>query len=193
MPRREAQIVHEGLPHAIRIGVLRGEAGQTIELPAAERPRIVDRSADSVLELARPIGQTGNAPLAALPVPGGQIMEHLGQPVLVEGVGQLLLWKRIGEHELDSGETVGAGGREAVEEAMFIIEHGEVCTEPGHVCLPLLLLRHHDRPVSADARSGRVGLFRGTSSPASGRGHHFLTRPGLAPSSAEPTRRRRRA
>ena len=53
---------------------------------------------------------------------------------------------------------------------MLVIEHGEVggrtwaCLSPAFVAPP---------PRSAclaDARSGRVGLFRGTSSPASGRG-----------------------
>ncbi len=69
-PRRKAQIVDDGLPHAICIGSLRGEADQTVELPAAECPRIVDRETNPVLELANAVRQAGDPPLTPVPVPG---------------------------------------------------------------------------------------------------------------------------
>ena len=107
-PRRKAKIVNDGLTHAVRIDALRRETDEAVHLRAAERLRVVNRKANAVLELAYPIGQTGDAPLAGVPVPGGQVMEHLGQPVLMKRVRKLLLPERVREHELDAVEAVGS-------------------------------------------------------------------------------------
>ena len=83
--RLHQKINNDGLnlTHAIPIDALRRETDEAVHLRAAERLRVVNRKANAVLELACPIGQTGNASLAGVPVPGGQVMEHLGQPVLM--------------------------------------------------------------------------------------------------------------
>ena len=110
------QKINDGLnlTHAIPIDALRRETDEAVHLRAAERLRVVNRKANAVLELACPIGQTGNASLAGVPVPGGQVMEHLGQPVLMKRVRKLLLPERVREHELDAVEAVSAGSRKAL-------------------------------------------------------------------------------
>src|SRR5215212_12241786 len=75
-------------------------------------------------------------------------MKHLGQTIALEGLRKLLLGEGVREHELDAREAVGAGGREAIQEVVLVVEHGEIGAEPGHVRLPLSLLHDRGRSVS---------------------------------------------
>ena len=77
LPRRAPTLWTKGGAPCL-VHVARCDAGEAIQLCAAERGRI-DRLADAILELADAIGNAGDAPLALAPVAGRKIVEHLDQ------------------------------------------------------------------------------------------------------------------
>jgi hypothetical protein len=54
--RRKLQIADQGIAHPQRIDILWCNAGQAIELPALQRPRVLDRLADARLKFPGAIG-----------------------------------------------------------------------------------------------------------------------------------------
>jgi hypothetical protein len=94
----------------------RGDAGETVELPAVERTRVVDRQFDALAELDLTAGQAGNAALAALPVARRQVVQHLHQVVLAQQAAQVVAIVGIGKHELDAAKTGPCGARKALRE-----------------------------------------------------------------------------
>src|SRR5204862_6843166 len=87
----EAQVRHERRAELLRIGIRRRDARQAVDLRAAERLRVVDRLADTVLKLADALRVAGEAAAAARRVAGRQVVQHLRELVPREPLGELLL------------------------------------------------------------------------------------------------------
>jgi hypothetical protein len=88
------------------------------------------------LELRHPVGQDRDAALAGAPVARRQIVQDLGQTVLGQLLGQLVLVVSVGEEILDPGEAgLGRGGK-SVEEIDLVEHHGQVGREIRHVSSP---------------------------------------------------------
>ena len=98
--RGEAQIADQHLVQLDPIGAVRRDADQAVELTAIERLGVVDGARDAVAKLLDPVGQDGDAALAGRPVAGGKIVQHLGQPVLVQLLAQLGLVEIIRETDI---------------------------------------------------------------------------------------------
>ncbi len=98
------------------VGVGRRDSGETIHLPAVERPRIVDGAVHAVAEFLDPVGQDRDAALAGRPVAGRQIVQHLHQVMLLQLLAQLGLVEIVGEEIFDAAKTRGARGGKAVDE-----------------------------------------------------------------------------
>ena len=87
--RREAacgplQVADQGLTRLLLVDAGRPDAREAVDQWAAEAFRVVDRPVHAFGELKRAVGVARDAALAAAPVPGRCVMQHLGEPVLVE-------------------------------------------------------------------------------------------------------------
>jgi hypothetical protein len=100
----------------VRVHIRRRDAGEAIDLFAAQSTGVVDRLADTVLELIDTVGMAGDAPLSLVPIAGRQVMKHLDQAAGPELLHHLFLRERVGEKILDPGEPDLSGRFEAVEE-----------------------------------------------------------------------------
>src|SRR5579859_3384076 len=78
----EAQILDQRLANRLRMRAARRNAGEAVQLLAAERARVLDRAPDAVLELADALGVASDAALAGGPVAGRQVVQDLRQTVL---------------------------------------------------------------------------------------------------------------
>ena len=131
LERGEFQVGDEG--GALTLGGGVGtHARQAVQLLALQRLRVFDRLAHAVLKFADAIGMAGDAAFAFIPIPGGQVVQHLGETVLLQRLGELLLGVRVREHVLHALEARSRRGGEAVHERMLVEEQGEIRAELGH-------------------------------------------------------------
>src|SRR3546814_13783347 len=93
---------------------------------------VIDRLASAVLELADAVRQAGDAALAAIPVAGRHVVQHLGQLVHLQRLGQHFLPEGVGKEVLDAPEAILGGCGKAIEEVVFAVEHGEVGGKLGN-------------------------------------------------------------
>ena len=110
----------------------RRDAGEAVDLRAAERLPVADRGRDRGAELVDPVGQAADAALAARPVAGRQVEQRLREAVRRQRLGDDLGRVLVGAHVLDRREAVGGGRGEAVEEGVLLVEEGEVGGELRH-------------------------------------------------------------
>ena len=122
----ERQVLDEDVLQRGAIHALRRDAGKAIDLAAAERPGIGDRRVDAAAKLVDAVGQDGDAALAARPVAGRQVEQHLRQPVLLEPCRDHLRRMIVGPDIFDALEAGARGGVEAVEELMLAKEHRQI-------------------------------------------------------------------
>ena len=108
------------------------EAGHHVHARALQRLRVLQRRVDRTAELVFAAGQRGHAALAALPVAGRPVEQHLLQTVLGQARAERLRLVRVGKQVLHRLEAVGRRGGKAVEEFVLRIEHAQVGGEAGH-------------------------------------------------------------
>ena len=130
------QIGDEGVADLGRGRILGRDAGQAVDLLAAQGARILDAAGDAGAELVLAVRQAGDAALTRCPVAGGQVVQRLDQIVLLQAGRELLLGVGIGEQKLDPGKPVGGSRREAVEEIVLVVEHGQIGAKERHELLP---------------------------------------------------------
>ena len=152
--RGEAQIADQHLVEIDRVRAVRRDADEAVELTAIERLGVVDGARDAVAKLLDPVGQDGDAALARRPIAGGQIVQHLRQPVLVQLLAQLGLVEIIREQIFHPAEARSLGGGEAIEERLLAEQHGEIGGKFGHDLVLLDLCRQQLAGLRR-ARSGR--------------------------------------
>ena len=120
------QVFDEHLFQLGAIDALRRDAGEAVDLAAAERPGIGDRGVDAAAELVDAVGQHRDAALALAPVAGRQVEQHLRQSVLVEPGSDHLRRMIVGAEIFDALEACAGGGVEAVEEFVLAKEHRQI-------------------------------------------------------------------
>ena len=106
-----------------------------MQLAHAQPGGVVERQAHAVLELPDPARIGGDAALARGPVAGRQVVQHQAQIMARQPFGDLVGVKRIWKQELDSVETGGARGGEAVEEVQFREHEAEVGGKLWHAAI----------------------------------------------------------
>ena len=134
---REFQVVDENGLGRLRIDPGRHDAGKAVDLRAAERPGVGYRLVDTGAEFLLAPRQDGDAALAAGPVAGGNVEQHLRQPVLVQPRGDLLRRMVVGAEIFDPLEAGGRGRVETVEEIMLGEQHGKVGGKAWHSLHPV--------------------------------------------------------
>jgi hypothetical protein len=122
----EAQVVDHRRVSAAGIDAWAWNADEAVQLRHFEDLGIVDRTADTFLELADAIRQAGNAAFAGFPVAGGQVVQHELQTVLLQALGQISDVVRIREQEFDGVKARVRCRYEALEERDFVEQHGEI-------------------------------------------------------------------
>jgi hypothetical protein len=117
--RCEAQIALHHAQQFASVCICRRNTGQTVDADATERTCIPNGLRDAGLEFAHTVRQAGNAALAARPVSGRQIEQHLFKLVSVHHGGQIGDRCRVRKMALHPGKT-GAGRRRiAFHEGVF--------------------------------------------------------------------------
>ena len=77
----------------------------------------------------------GHPALARVPVAGGEVVQHLGEAVLVESRPQVFLVIVVGKQILDAPESRIGGGAEAVHEGDLVEHHRQIGSKFRHVFL----------------------------------------------------------
>lgn len=77
----EAQVGDQGRVHLVGLHAGRRDAGEAVELLAAERGGVFDRASDAVLELADTVRMAGDAALPHSPSRPPQVAQHLHEAV----------------------------------------------------------------------------------------------------------------
>ena len=112
------------------------DPGKAIDLSAIEGLCVVDGLADAVLKFGDAIRIAGDAALSCFPVSSGQVEQDLGQAVLVETLGDIVLLERIREEILDSPEARFGRRRKAVQKRRLREEHREIGVKFRHSISP---------------------------------------------------------
>ncbi len=134
--RRDLQVRDERAPRRARPDVRRQDAGEAVDARTSEGLRIADGAVNAGPELVRPVRMAGDAALAAVPVPGRQVVQDQREPVGLERLGEDRRFERVGKQELHGREPGPRRCGEAVEERHFGEHQGEVGGKPGHAILP---------------------------------------------------------
>ena len=108
------------------VSARRRDAGQAIDLAAAQRLRIGDRRVDAFAELRRSGRAARRCRARPRPVAGRQVEQHLLQPVLLQPRGHHLRRMVVGADIFDRLEAGAGGGVEAVEKIMLAKEHRKI-------------------------------------------------------------------
>lgn len=85
---------------------------------------VFDGPADAVAEFRDAIGKDRNPALARAPVARGQIMQHLGEAVLLQLLAENRFFEVIGKQILHTREPGGLRCCEAFDERQLVEEHG---------------------------------------------------------------------
>ncbi len=141
--RGVAQVFDKGDFQLAEIGATRGDAGQAVDLGVAQHLGVGDGLVHAGAELLDPLRQDGDATLAAGPVTGRHVEQHLGQLVGIQLSLDLLGREVIGEQVLDTGKAGLGGSGEAVHEVLLGEQHRQVGGKAGHGFL--LICRDHIR------------------------------------------------
>ncbi len=128
------------------------DPGKAIDLSATKGLCVIDGLADAVLKFGDAIRMAGDAALSCFPVSGGQVEQDLGQAVLVETLGDIVLLERIREEILNSPEAGFGRRRKAVRKRRLREEHREIGVKFRH---------------SIFSRAAAVAFTSGMCSPAS--------------------------
>ena len=131
-----AHVGDVGGAHGGCIGPLGHQPGHHVDAGALQGLGIVDGFGNAFAELGLTPRQAGQPALAAVPVAGWRIEQHLLQAVGLQAGCQLLRGVRVREEVLHRLETVACGGGKAVEKVHVVVEHGQVGGEAGHVLVP---------------------------------------------------------
>ena len=127
-----AQVVDEGLVHRLGGHACRRNAGEAVQLLAAEGLCVFDCATDTVLKLANPRRIAGNAALTRVPVACGQVVQHQRKPAAIQSLRDRVLVEGIGKLEFDPFKSRIGSSLEAVEKIVLVEQQGDVGGEPGH-------------------------------------------------------------
>ena len=104
----------------------RHDAGEAIQLRAAERGGVLDGPRDALFELRDALRMTGNAAFAGPPVARGQVVEHLRQAVLVEPGAEVVDRMLVGKEVFDAAEASALRSGKPIEKSGLVEEHRQV-------------------------------------------------------------------
>ena len=141
-----------------RIASRRCDAGETIDLRALQGGCILDRLADAVLKFADAIGQAGDAALALGPIAGGQVMQHLREPIRRGSSASVLLGVGIGEQVFDAVEACVLRRLETVEKVDLVEQHRQIGVEFRHGALCARVVGPNTRPIWEGSMSTYTNL-----------------------------------
>src|SRR5665213_571302 len=124
--RRESQIPQQHFIQFKTVCVDGRDADQAIELTAIQGFGVIDGTPHAIAEFVDPIRKDGEAPLAGAPIARGEIVQDLGQSMLLQLLAQHRLFEIIGEQIFHAAEAGGLGRGETVEERQLVEEHREI-------------------------------------------------------------------
>jgi len=114
------------------IGASGRDSGKAVYLAAIQCLRVVDGAFDAVAEFVDTIGKYCDAAFARAPIACGQVVQHLGQPVLLQLLAKHTFFKVVGKQVLHTRDPRSLGRCEAVKERQFVEKHGQVGCELRH-------------------------------------------------------------
>src|SRR5882672_7137843 len=165
---REFQVGNEGRAHPLGIYSRGRNPGEAIQLFDAQRPRISDRLADTLLEFSHAIRMAGDAAFAGGPLAGRQVVQDQFEAMRAQTRGELVGRVLVRKQKLD-GTKPGLRGRlEAIQERPLVEQHGQIGSELGHlVRAPRDRLRVVEIGEDQSRRATAVGASRCGSSASS--------------------------
>ena len=84
VPQDKVEIAEKRLAQPVRVGALRRDAGETVDLAAVQGAGIVDGAEDALAEFLHTVGHDRDAALAGAPIAGGEIVQYLRQPDVIQ-------------------------------------------------------------------------------------------------------------
>ena len=124
--RGEGQVLDEDVLQHGAVHALRRDAGEAVDLAAAERLGIGDRRVDAAAELVDAVGQDGDAALARAQSPAGRLNSTWVRPFFFSRAATTSGAMIVGPDIFDALEAGAGGGVEAVEEFVLAKEHRQI-------------------------------------------------------------------
>jgi len=134
-----AEVFNKHCAKLSRIGTCGGDSRKAVHLAAIECFCIVDSAFDAIAEFSDAIRKYRDAAFARAPVSCWEIMQHLGQPVLLQLLTEHAFFKVVGKQILHTCKPGRLGRREAVKERQLVEKHGQVGCEFRHGGFPFLV------------------------------------------------------